>query len=317
MGVGSVAIAPRDMWAIIAHKLFGAKLASGIKPLTVSIFWNIRIPRVLTAFAVGGALSVSGAIMQSVLQNPLASSYTIGVSSGASLGAAFILVFNIQLTFLQNLMLPATGFCFGFLTVVLSLVICSRFDSGMSNHTIVLIGMVVSLFVNAVLTLLAALFPDRSQKIYMWMMGSFSARNWMHVSILIPSCVIGTFLAYLLAHELDILSFGDEQAQSMGVNVRLYRTVLILLATLMTAISVSFTGLIGFIDLVAPHAVRKVFGFTHRKLIPMSMIYGGSFMALSDLASRTLIAPREIPVGAITALAGAPFFAFLFFRKKR
>jgi iron complex transport system permease protein len=177
-------------------------------------------------------------------------------------------------------------------------------------------GMVISLFVNAVLTLLASLFPNHSNHIYFWMMGSFSSRNWTHVLILAPVSVIVTLLIWFSSRELDIMTFGDADAMSMGVNTRRRKIILILLTTLLTGVSVAFTGTIGFIDLVAPHSVRKIFGSKHKAVIPMSFLYGGAFMSIADLISRTIISPREIPVGAVTALIGAPFFIIVFFRKR-
>jgi ABC-type Fe3+-siderophore transport system, permease component len=316
INIGSVYISLPDALFISMHKLFGRALPETIEPMTVSIFWSIRVPRALVAFFVGGALAVSGAVMQSLLQNPLASSYTMGVSSGSAIGAALIIVSGIQSFALRSILLPGAGFLFALLTVCFVLFFSSRIDRNIHSYTIILIGMVISLFVSAMLTLLAALFPDHSQQIYFWMMGSFSARNWTHVYIIIPISVIVTFIIMLFSRELDIMTFGDDQAMSMGVNTRRHKVLLIFLTTLLTGVSVAFTGTIGFIDLVAPHAVRRIFGARHKAVIPMSFLYGGAFMSVMDLIARTILSPREIPVGAVTALIGAPFFIILFFRKR-
>ena len=177
--------------------------------------------------------------------------------------------------------------------------------------------MVISLFVSAMLTLLSSLFPDHSQQIYFWMMGSFSSRNWSHVAILVPVCVIITIIICLFSKELDIMTFGDDQAMTMGVETSRKKILLIILTALLTGVSVAFTGTIGFIDLVAPHAVRRIFGAKHRVLLPMSFIYGGAFMSVMDLIARTIISPREIPVGAVTALIGAPFFLIIFLKGRK
>ena len=306
-----------DALYITAHKLFGAALPSDIDPMTVSIFWSIRVPRALVAFFVGGSLAVSGAVMQSLLQNPLASSYTMGVSSGSSIGAALIIISGIESFTLRSILLPSAGFIFALITVILVLLFSGRIDRNIHSYTIILIGMVISLFVSAMLTLIAALFPEHSQQIYFWMMGSFSARNWTHVLIIIPLSIIVTFIIMLFSRELDIMTFGDDQAMSMGVNTRQQKILLILLTTLLTGVSVAFTGTIGFIDLVAPHAVRRIFGSRHRTVVPLSFLYGGAFMSVMDLISRTLLSPREIPVGAVTAMLGAPFFILLFFKKHK
>ena len=316
INIGSVYVALPDALYITMHKLFGITLPARIEPMTVSIFWNIRVPRALVSFFVGGALAVSGAVMQSLLQNPLASSYTMGVSSGSAVGAALIIISGIQSFALRSFLLPLTGFVFALLTVFFVILFSSRIDRNIHSYTIILIGMVISLFVSAMLTLIAALFPDHSQQIYFWMMGSFSARNWSHVLIIIPVSIIVTFIIMLFSRELDIMTFGDDQAMSIGVNTRHKKILLIMLTALLTGVSVAFTGTIGFIDLVAPHAVRRIFGARHKAVIPMSFLFGGAFMSVMDLIARTLLSPREIPVGAVTALLGAPFFIILFFKKR-
>ena len=317
INIGSVYITLPDSYVITLHKLFGRALPESVKPMSVSIFWNIRMPRAIVAFVVGGSLAVSGAVMQSLLQNPLASSYTMGISSGSALGAAIIIIIGVKTIFLRSFLLPLFGFTFALLTVVFVIYISHNIDNNIHSYTIILIGIVISLFVSAMLTLLASLYPDNSQQIYFWMMGSFSAKNWSHVFILVPSSIIITILIWLKSRELDIMTFGDDQAMTMGVNTKANKILLILLTALLTGISVAFTGTIGFIDLVAPHAVRKVFGAKHKAVIPMSFMYGGAFMSLADLIARTILSPREIPVGAVTALLGAPFFMLIFFRKRK
>jgi iron complex transport system permease protein len=282
-----------------------------------SIFWTIRMPRALCAFMVGGALSISGACMQALLQTPLASSYTLGVSSGASVGAALVLVTGVALPVFSNFTLPFAGFVFGLLTVTCAILLARAIDRSISNTTVVLIGMVLSLFVNGVLNLLSTFDDAHSKQLYLWMMGSFSARGWKHCAILFPVCIVCFIGLMLMSRKMDIMSFGDLQAQAMGVDAKKTKIVSILICALLTGISVAFTGVIGFVDLAAPHVVRKIFGPTHKLVLPMSFIYGGAFMALCDLISRTLLSPREIPVGAVTALIGAPFFAYVFFASRR
>jgi iron complex transport system permease protein len=317
MGIGSVSISVPDAMAILGNKLFGAALPSRISGITVSIFWDIRMPRTLTAFFVGACLAVSGTVMQSVLQNPLASSFTLGVSSGASLGAAVIMVTGFSLPLAGFLTLPLAGFLFGLVTVFAAIILAERLDRNMHNQTIILIGMVLSLFVNALLTLLSALTPDSSHQILLWSMGSFSSKNWGHVAVMLPVCLLGTLFLMRFSREMDIMTFGDEQAYAIGVDIRKMKKLLIGAAAFLTGTAVCFTGVIGFIDLIAPHVVRKIFGSSHRLVLPMSALFGGAFMAVADLVSRTVLSPREIPVGSVTALIGAPFFAYVFFRKDR
>lgn len=314
---GSVYISLKDLFGIIGGHITGKGTPDGVEPMMDSIFWTIRMPRAVMAFLVGGALSMSGTCMQALLQNPLASSYTLGVSSGASLGAALVLILEISIPVLSGFMLPFAGFVFGLATVVIALMLTSAIDRSVSNTTVVLIGMVLSLFVNGMMNLLSTLNADHSKQLILWMMGSFSARGWKHCAILFPVCVAGFVCLMLMSRKMDIMSFGDLQAQAMGVDAKKTKVVAILVCSLLTGVSVAFTGVIGFIDLAAPHVVRKIFGPSHKLVIPMSFIYGGAFMALCDLISRTLLSPREIPVGAVTALIGAPFFAYVFFASRR
>lgn len=314
---GSVYISLKDLFGIIGGHITGKGTPDGVEPMMDSIFWTIRMPRAVMAFLVGGALSMSGACMQALLQNPLASSYTLGVSSGASLGAALVLILEISIPVLSGFMLPFAGFVFGLATVVIALMLTSAIDRSVSNTTVVLIGMVLSLFVNGMMNLLSTLNADHSKQLILWMMGSFSARGWKHCAILFPVCVAGFVCLMLMSRKMDIMSFGDLQAQAMGVDAKKTKVVAILVCSLLTGVSVAFTGVIGFIDLAAPHVVRKIFGPSHKLVIPVSFIYGGAFIALCDLISRTLLSPREIPVGAVTALIGAPFFAYVFFASRR
>ncbi len=314
---GSVYITLKDLFGIIGGHITGKGTPGGIEPMMDSIFWTIRMPRAIMAFLVGGALSISGACMQALLQNPLASSYTLGVSSGASLGAALVLILEISVPVLAGFMLPFAGFVFGLLTVIAALMLASAIDRSVSNTTVVLIGMILSLFVNGMMNLLSTLNSDHSKQLVLWMMGSFSARGWKHCAILFPVCIIGFVFLFAMSRKMDIMSFGDLQAQAMGVDAKKTKIIAILICSLLTGVSVAFTGVIGFVDLAAPHIVRKIFGPSHKLVIPMSFIYGGAFMTLCDLISRTLLSPREIPVGAVTALLGAPFFAYVFFASRR
>jgi iron complex transport system permease protein len=313
--LGSSGISLRDTVLITMHKIFGLPLAQDIEPRDVSIVWLLRLPRVLLAFLVGGSLAMSGAVCQSILRNPLASPYILGVSSGASLGAGLIIISGFTLAGIFTL--PLTGFVFGLATVLFVAAFSSRIDRSMSNNTIILCGMILSLFLNALLTTLSAVFSDDLRRIALWQMGSFAMRGWIYVQVLLPFFVIGTAGIFLYTKEMDILSFGDEHAKSAGVETGALRKKLLAFCAILTGSAVALSGVIGFVDLIAPHAARRIIGSRHKHLIPMSFILGGSLMVLTDLVARTVISPSELPVGAITALIGAPFFAWIFFRGKR
>ena len=320
IAIGSVHIPVADVARIIAHAVFGAPLPDHIAATNnATIVMNLRLPRVLLAFIAGSALSVSGAVMQSVLRNPLASSYTLGVSSGASLGASMVIFLGVSLPVLTLFTLPVLGFTFGLGTIVLVMAIVSRLDGRMENQTIILTGMVFSLFINSITTLLFALNRESMQRMVLWQMGSFSmiSRGWNTIYILAPVIAIGIFLIARYKWELDVMTFGEEQSQAIGVNIKTVKWTLLITAAAITGSTIAFVGVIGFVDLVAPHVVRKIFGSAHKYVIPMSAVFGGAFMMLSDLIARTIVAPIELPVGAVTAMIGAPFFAYIYFSKRK
>ena len=315
--VGSVAISPGDMLAIVRSQLLGAELPDTISANTASILWNLRMPRAIMAFLVGASLSMSGAVMQSVLRNPLASSFTLGVSAGASLSAALVILTGFTLPFLGQNTIILCGFLGGLLTVFLAMLIAQRFDRNFGNTTVILTGMVLSLFVNALLTLVTSFSREHLQQVVFWQMGSFSGQNWGNCGIM---AVLMPVLMLVLVHygsEMDLMTFGEDQALSAGVDMRKVRMILIAVSALLTGASVSFTGVIGFVDLIAPHVVRRLFGSRHALVIPMSALLGGAFMVLADLTARTIASPRELAIGAVTALIGAPFFAFIYFSRKQ
>ena len=317
ISIGSSNIGLLDIFSIIGHKLFNLPIPEGITPSDIVIIWTIRLPRVLLAFLIGGSLAASGAVIQSVLKNPLASPYTLGVSSGASLGASIIIVSGITIPFLGQFTLPIVGFIFGLITVIIILQFASHVDKSLSNMTVILTGMVFSLFFNAILTIITYLARVSTNTLTLWQMGSFSMRGWSYLNMFIPFFVVGIFGMMIYTKEMDILTFGEESAKTLGVDTSRVKSRLFLFSAILTGASVAITGTIGFVDLIAPHIVRKLFGSNHCIVIPMSIIFGGCMMVLTDLVARTLISPSELPVGAITAILGAPFFAYIYFKKAR
>jgi iron complex transport system permease protein len=256
-------------------------------------------------------------VFQSILKNQLASPYIIGVSSGASLGAALLFLSGFSIPLLGAFTLPLAGFLFSLLTVYAVVAFSSRVDKTLSNNTILLFGMVISLFVNALLTTLTALFREEMRNLLLWQMGSFALKGWRHVGILLPFLAVGTLGIFRYTNEMDMLSFGGEQAQAMGVDARNIRKKLLFFSAILTGAAVALSGSIGFVDLIAPHAARKLCGSRHRYTLPMSFIVGGILMTAADLVARTIISPSELPVGAVTAIIGAPFFIRLYFKKRQ
>ncbi|MDO5377012.1 MAG: iron ABC transporter permease [Clostridia bacterium] len=317
VGVGSVAIPARDVADILRCRLTGEPLPAHIAELTASILMKIRLPRVLLAFLCGASLSAAGAVMQSVLRNPLASGYTLGVSSGASLGAACVLLLGMRLPVFPGATLPAAGFGFGLLTVLLAMALSARFDPSLRSDTIVLTGMVISLLASAALSMVSALHKESLEALYFWQMGSFGGATMEENAILAAVLALALPCVLRFHREMDILTFGDELAGTSGFSPKRVRRALILLATLMTGTAVSFCGTIGFVDLIMPHLARKLFGARHSALLLASAMLGGAFMVLADLLARTALSPRELPVGAVTALVGAPFFLIVYFGRRR
>lgn len=315
VALGSTTIPLQTQLAVLSKRIFGTALPEGLPSVTPSILWNLRFPRALMAFAVGASLAASGTVMQSVLRNPLASSYTLGVSSGASLLAALVIVsgFNI----LGRYTLPLSGFIGGLGTVFVAMSLALHFDHTLENQTVILVGMVLSLFVNALLTLVTALSADRLARLVYWQMGSFSGSTWENVGLQFAVLALCLVALIRYAREMDLMTFGEEQALSAGVDLKRVKLILIGVSALLTGTAVSLVGVIGFVDLIAPHVMRRFFGSNHRAVVPASALFGGLLMVLADLASRTILAPQELPVGAVTALIGAPFFAYIYFRRKR
>ena len=313
--IGSSDISLIDTLSIILNKTLNISLAESITAKDISIIWKLRLPRVLLAFLLGGCLATGGAVVQSVLKNELASPYTLGVSSGASLGAGLIVVSGITIPIVGSFTLPFVGFIFGLITMFSVIVFSTKIDRAMSNNTIVLVGMVLSLFVNALLTTMTSFFSNDLKTITLWQMGSFAMRGWTYVKLICPFFLIGMIGVFRFTKEMDILTFGEEQAKAVGVDTYNVKRKLFILCAILTGGSVALSGTIGFVDLIAPHVVRKVFGSNHRNVVPMSFLFGGGLMVITDLIARTIVAPMELPVGAVTALIGAPFFAYVYFKK--
>lgn len=317
VAIGSADISLADVAKVILSKLTGSALPTGISENTAAIIWKLRLPRTLLAFLTGAAMSIGGAVAQSVLGNPLASPYTLGVSSGASLGAAVVTVMGISLSFAHQMSLAFVGTVCAVLTVIICLSIASCIDRNIRSSTIVLLGMVLSLFLSAVFTLIAGLSKDKMALLIKWQMGSFGAKGWETVGVLAIISAVCIVIITLYSKELDIMSFGDEAAQTIGVNVRRTKSLLLLLMAVLTGTAVSFAGVIGFLDLIAPHIARRLFSPKHKYLCPACALLGGGFMVIADLVSRTIIRGTELPVGAVTAFIGAPFFAWIYFSRRK
>ncbi|MDR5697603.1 MAG: iron ABC transporter permease [Armatimonadota bacterium] len=281
---------------------------ASVPPELRTIVADLRAPRVLLAALVGGGLAASGVTYQGLFRNALADPYVIGVSAGAALGAVVAIALGAG-----GLTVPIAAFASALCTVGLVFQIARRRGVVRMEH-LLLAGLAVGAFFAALLSVVLILASGSLQQSLAWLMGGFGGRGWRHVGIATPFVVFGYVLAQLRTRELDLLLLSEDEARSMGVHVSRTRGVLIAAATLMTAASAAVAGLIGFVGLIVPHLVRRLTGPDHRVLLPASALCGGSLVVLADLAARTVAPPIEIPVGAVTALLGVPFFLWLLFR---
>jgi iron complex transport system permease protein len=303
---------------VLLTKIVGLSILSEeTKKTAEMIIWEIRFPRVLLALFVGAALSLAGAAFQGLLRNPLADPYTIGVSSGAALGAVCVLYFQITISFLGSYTLPIIAIISGFITMLIVFTVTHLSNRTLAIETIILSGIIVSSFIGAVISLVISLSSreDISQILY-WLMGNVGMRGWSHVKLLIPFFLVGAFLLLIRSRELNAFALGEESAGHLGVNVQRGKIHILVGASLLTGAAVSVSGAIGFVGLVIPHFIRLLVGPNHRHVLPLSMLAGGGYLILADLIARTIIAPKELPIGVITALIGAPVFAILLIRER-
>ena len=273
------------------------------------ILWNIRLPRTIVAALVGINLSLSGAILQAILRNPLADPHIIGISSGAGLAGIFIM---LMLPGAAWLITPAA---FGGAMLAALLIYILAWRDGIRPTRIILAGVAVSAFLGAGISAMMILYSDRVHSALMWMVGGLSARSWPHVEMLLPYTIAAGLLALAAAQRLNILQLGDDMARGIGLAVERTRILLTAVAALLAASAVSVVGLLGFVGLIVPHAARLMIGADYRFLLPAAALLGIAVVTLSDTAARLLFAPLELPVGIIMAVVGAPFFLYLLRRQ--
>lgn len=309
-GIGSVRISPIDATQSIWHGL-----TANLTTTTDTIIWKIRLPRVLLAGFVGAALSLSGLAYQGIFRNPLADPYLLGSASGAGFAATVVLIYAANYPLLAQIGVPLAAFI-GALLSVLTVVFLARQGSRLHIVALILSGVVVGSSLTAFTSFMMLMAREQTNEVLAWMLGSFSLANWTKLSILSPLVCITFIALFVLSRPLNLLQLGDEQALQLGIPVERLKFLLLTIASLATAAAVSVSGIIGFVGLMIPHAVRLAFGGDYRKLLPLGLLWGAIFMILADLLARTLISPSEIPVGVITALVGGPFFLYLLKRKK-
>lgn len=313
IGIGSIRINFIDTSKILLHNIpILSKYIdiSDISNSTITIINNIRLPRILLACIVGIALASSGSVYQGTLKNSMADPYTLGISSGAALGATISIIFfngnNISIFALITSLLTT------FLIYVLS-----NKSFRFSNTSLILLGININYFLTAIISLLMILNKDKTEQIMFWTMGSFVSSSWNKVII---SCLIILPCVYILSKcgkQLNAIACGEDFAKTVGINTSLIRKILLIIVSLITSIAVSFSGIIGFVGLMIPHLCKLIFGGNYKYIISISSILGAIFLVLCDTASRTLIAPTEIPIGIITSIIGAPYLIYLIINRKK
>ncbi|WLD91660.1 iron ABC transporter permease [Alkalihalobacillus sp. AL-G] len=311
ISVGTVSIPVMSIIKIIGHEIFPFISIEQIEPMYKNIVMNIRFPRVLLAGLVGAALAIAGAAFQGLLRNPLADPYTLGVSSGASVGAVLTLFFHLTIPVIGSFTLPLLSILFSFITIFLVISFARKIERSMKVETIILTGIIFSSFLGALISLMIALTGDELRQIIGWLLGSVSMRGWEYVKIILPFFILGSGILLLNVNELNAMSFGEDRAHHLGVNVQRRKMIVLTAGSILTGAAVAVSGTIGFVGLVIPHLTRLMWGPDHKHLLPLSILTGSGFLILADLVARTVISPTELPIGVITALIGAPVFGLI------
>ncbi len=294
----------------VAAKLHVPGAESSLSETEEAILWEIRIPRVVLGAIVGGMLALAGATYQGVFRNPLADPYLLGVAAGAGLGATIAIAYLPEGLRGQRA-LPVAAFVGGIVAVSLTYAVGRSARRERDAATLVLAGVTVAAFFTAWQTFVQQRNTDTLQQVYSWILGNIPSTGWSDVVLVLPYAGAAAIVILALRRVVDVLNLGDDEAASLGVHVQRVRLALVVAATLGTAAVVAVSGLIGFVGIIVPHTIRLLFGVGYRALLPLSVIVGAGFLVLADVIARTALSPAEIPLGVVTALFGAPFFALV------
>jgi len=310
VSLGSVNIPLRDVW----NTVFGGEVS---RETFRSIVWWTRLPRVICAGLMGAALSLCGAAMQGLLRNPLADGSTLGVSSGAALGAALSIVMGITVPGLESAGPAAMAMLFAFGSLIMILGLAWGIDRNFATHNIILIGVVFTMLVSALLSILITFSGEKLRSITYWTMGSLSGKSYEQDAVLLAGLVLFGLPLMLQSRELNAFAVGEENALHVGVPVRRVKLTVMICASALIGICVSIGGSIAFVGLIIPHMVRLAAGPNHRKLLPLSAFAGAVFLMLADLSARSVLSPLELPIGVVTSLIGAVVFIAIFYRSRK
>lgn len=317
--IGSTKISIADTVLIILSKI---PLINHFVPIeqlngtSVIIILGLRLPRIILAALVGAGLSVVGTCFQGIFKNPMADPYILGISSGAALGATIAVIFGVEATIFGLSFITMAAFVFSIVTTIIVYNI-ARIGSKVPIITLLLSGIAISSFLYSIISLFMTFKRNDMVKIVMWTMGGLNTSNWDQIKVVTPIIIITTLLLFFMAKDLNIMFLGEENATHLGVNVEQLKKIVLVLGTLMVSAVVSVSGIIGFIGLIIPHAVRMMFGSDNRVVIPFSALFGAIFLILCDTIARTIVSPTEIPLGIVTSVLGVPFFIYLLHRSKK
>ena len=312
--VGSVPISLSDTVTAVWRALWGLPIPESIAK---NIILNVRLPRVLCVALAGASLSLCGAAMQGLLRNPLADGSTIGVSSGAALGAVIAMAagFTLPGFGFGGVMVTAMAFAFGSLVLILSL--AYALDNSLATNSIILIGVIFTMFISSVISLVVTFASDHVRSLNFWTLGSFSGVNYGQARLLALALVACGGVLLRCSRELNAFAIGEDNARHVGVNVKRVKLVILITISVLIGVCVSISGTVSFVGLVMPHIARMLVGPNHRRLLPASLFAGAIFLLLADLAARTLLSPIELSIGVVTSLVGAVAFVVIFYRTRK
>jgi iron complex transport system permease protein len=313
---GAQPIALSEILRLLIEAVAMGEGTDDVANVTRTILAQVRLPRVLLGFLVGCSLASVGVALQALLRNPLADPYVLGVSSGAALGAAMGVLLGAGTTFLADAALPACGFAGALMALVVVYRMATDYER-LPIHSLLLAGVILNAIFTALIMFITSIMdPNRAYGMMAWLMGAITAPTYGNLLGLSVYLGIGLFLLLSQMRVLNVLALGEDSARALGVDTERSKRFIFVLAALVTGAVVSVSGMIGFIGMVVPHAVRLVVGADHRVLLPASALVGGTFLVGADTVARTLLSPAEIPVGIITALTGGPFFIYLLLWRK-
>lgn len=316
ISVGTARITPYDVLTAIVKQIpiIGRYGKGAVSKTNYIIIFMVRMPRIIMASLVGIGLAVVGASFQSLFKNPMADPHVLGISSGAALGAAIGIVAPVTHSYLSIVTIFAFMGAMGTTIVVYSI---AQVKGKVLTTNLLLAGIAVSFLMSAMISIIMVFNNQSVNQIVFWMMGSFNASSWENIFIVAPIILGGSIIIYFFYRDFNLMLLGDDNAKSLGVEIEKIKKLLVIISSMMIAVSVSFSGIIGFVGFLIPHIVRIVFGPNNKVLIPFTALGGAIFLLLADTIARTIVSPAELPIGAVTAIIGSPYFIYLLIQMKK